>query len=307
MDEPWRLPAEVMCRVQREKTWYSGQRGCMLSPCQGQNGNPGQDVNGKSLSGTITVIQETPNLIFTHHQVDDTGALEFTANSTGQLLLHARAPQHPTAEHVIPAGTGGPVTVNFALPLGQNVKVRVVDSAGNGVPGAALRVRYDEPEKPTRRVAFETDDLTDGDGYLLLQNVGIQVPFVVDVLAPNYPPASSKLTKLNAGAAQMQDIALGQPGATVVVGLNDKAGNPVSGAGVMLLADPAGLPAESRGSWLHQRAFRQRAATSSLGNVRFTGVPPGHIIVRVKTASDTIEHRGTAVSNQELQVSLVLP
>ena len=41
MDEPWRLPAEVMCRVQREKTWYSGQRGWILSPCQGQNGNPG--------------------------------------------------------------------------------------------------------------------------------------------------------------------------------------------------------------------------------------------------------------------------
>ena len=209
---------------------------------------------------------------------------------------------------MIPAGTGGPVTVDFALPVGQNVKVRVVDSAGNGVPGAALRVRYDEPEKPTRRVAFETDDITDGDGYLLLQNVGIQVPFVVDVLAPNYPPASSKLTKLNAGAAQMEDIALGQPGATVVVGLVDKAGDPVSGAGVMLLADPggaacrvAGLLAASSG------AFRQRAVTSSLGNVRFTGVPPGRIIVRVKTAGDTLEHRGTAVSNQELQVSLVLP
>ena len=41
MNEPWRLPAEVMSRVQREKTWYSGQRGCILSPCQGQNGNPG--------------------------------------------------------------------------------------------------------------------------------------------------------------------------------------------------------------------------------------------------------------------------
>ena len=41
MDQPWRLPAEVMCRVQREKTWYSGQRGCILSPCKGQNGNPG--------------------------------------------------------------------------------------------------------------------------------------------------------------------------------------------------------------------------------------------------------------------------
>ena len=214
----------------------------------------------------------------------------------------------PTAEHVIPgAGTSGPVTVDFALPLGQNAKVRVVDSEGNGVLGAALRVRYHEPEKPVRRVAFETDDLTDGDGYLLLQNVGIQVPFVVDVLAPGYPPASSKQTKLNAGTTLMEDIVLGQPGATVVVGLVDKVENPVSGAGVMLLADPAGLPAAARGSWLHHRAFRQRAVTSSLGNVRFTGVPPGHIIVRVKTSSDTLEHRGTAVSNQDLQVSLVLP
>ena len=40
MDEPWRLPAEVMCRVQHEKTWSSGQRACILRPCQGQNGNP---------------------------------------------------------------------------------------------------------------------------------------------------------------------------------------------------------------------------------------------------------------------------
>ena len=40
---PLRLPmaAEVMCGVQHEKTWSSGQRGCILRPCQGQNGNPG--------------------------------------------------------------------------------------------------------------------------------------------------------------------------------------------------------------------------------------------------------------------------
>ncbi len=187
------------------------------------------------------------------------------------------------------------------------MKVRVVDSLGNGVPGAALRVRYDEPEKPSQRVSFETEERTDGDGYRLLQSVGIQVPFVVDVLAPNYPPTSSKLTKLAAGETQMEDIVFGQPDATVVVGLVDKVGNAVSGAGILLLADPAGLPADSRGSWLHHRAFRQRAMTSSLGNARFTGVPPGRIIVPVKTASDTLEHRATAVSNEELRVDLVLP
>ena len=49
MDEPWRLPAEVMCRVQREKTWYSGQRGCILAPCPCQNGNPGY-VGSRTIS-----------------------------------------------------------------------------------------------------------------------------------------------------------------------------------------------------------------------------------------------------------------
>ncbi len=41
MSKLWRLPAEVMCRVPHEKTWYSGQRGCILWPYQCQNGNPG--------------------------------------------------------------------------------------------------------------------------------------------------------------------------------------------------------------------------------------------------------------------------
>ena len=34
--------------IQREKTWYSGQRGCILSPCQGQNGNLGDDMGLKT-------------------------------------------------------------------------------------------------------------------------------------------------------------------------------------------------------------------------------------------------------------------
>ena len=122
-------------------------------------------------------------------------------------------------------------------PLGQDVQVRVVDAEGRSVPGAALRVRYHEPEKPIRRVAFETDDLTDGDGRMMLRDVGIEVPFVVDVLAPHHPPVSSERTRLAAGETEIEDIVLGERGATVVVGLVDKAGNPVSGARVMLLAD----------------------------------------------------------------------
>ena len=78
-------------------------------------------------------------------------------------------------------------------------------------------------------------------------------------------------------------------------------------AWVTLLAAPAWLPDAARGSWLHHRAFRQRAVASALGNGRFTGVPPGRIIVRVKTPTDSVEQREVAVSNQELRLSLTMP
>ena len=246
-------------------------------------------------------------MTFTSHDVDKSGLFEIVIDSERELVLHAAALNHPPAEQILPAGTTGVVTVNFMLPLGQNVQVKVVDALGQGVPGAALLVRYHELEKPVRRVSDDSGELTDGDGSLLLRDVGIQVPFIVDVLAPNYPPASSKLTKLAAGDTQMEDIVLGEPGATVVVELLDKTGDPAPDTWVTLLADPAGLTAESRGSWLHPRAFHQRAVTSPLGNARFTGVPPGRVIVRVKTPTDSTEQRAVAVSNQELRLSLVLP
>ncbi len=235
-----------------------------------------RNVDEVPLSGRITVIQETSSgVTFTHHEVDKTGLFKMAIDSEGELVLHASAPQHPAGERVIPAGTTGVVNVDFILPLGQDVQVRVVDDLGQGVPGAALRVRYHEPGKPLRRVGFDHKEVTDGDGRLTLRDMGIEVPFVVDVLAPHYPPISSNRTKLGEGKTEMEDIVLGKPGATVVVELVDKAGDPVADAGIRLLADPAGYPAEARGSWLHPLAFRQRAVTSAQGSARFTGVPPG--------------------------------
>ncbi len=268
-----------------------------------------RNVDQVPLSGRITVIQETRSgVTFTHHEVDKTGLFEVSmSDAQGGLVLHAAAPGHPAGERVIPAGTTGVVEVDFVLPLGQNVQVRVVDDLGQGVTGAALRVRYHEPGKPLRRVGFDHQEVTDGDGRLMLRGVGIQVPFFVDVLAPHYPPASSQRTKLDEGETKMDDVVLGKPSATVVVELVDKAGDPVSNAGVRLIADPAGYPAEARGSWLHPLAFRQRAVTSAQGHVRFTGVPPGRILVRVKTPTSATQQQGVAVSGEELRLSLRTP
>lgn len=266
-----------------------------------------QNVNGFALPGKITVIQEVPHLRFTTHEVEEDGLFRFTGDSQGELVLHAAAKGYPPAEQVIPAGSTGIVTVNFVLPLGQDVEVRVVDANGYAVAGAELRVRYHEPDKPIRRVSFEREEVTDGDGRFLLQDVGIGVPFVVDVLAPKYPPVSSRLTKLAEGETQMEEINLGELAATVVVEVLDKGLFPVPDASVTLLADPAGLAPEDRDSWLHHRSYRQRSVTSKLGNAQFSGVPPGRIVVRVKTATSAAEQRAVAKSNEELRIRLEVP
>lgn len=263
-----------------------------------------RDTNGAFLSGTITIFQQGRQMIVTDHQVDATGNFRIASDAGGGIVVYAEAQGHPPAEKEIPAGATGFVPLNFVLPLGQDVRGRVIDARGKGVPGASVRVRYHEPGKPVRRVSFNGDEHTDGDGRFLFHSVGIQVPFYVDVYAVDYVAASSKRTKLAAGAATMDDIVLGEPGASVVVNLRDKSGSPVSGSGVMLFADPAGLSSEARGSWLHHKSFRQRAVTSALGNVRFSGVPPGRIIVRAKTSAESIEQRAVAVSAQELRLTL---
>lgn len=99
-------------------------------------------------------------------------------------------------------------------------------------------------------------------------------------------------------------IALDKRGASVVVQVLEKEERAVRHAAVTLLADPAGLGAEARGSWPCPQAFRKHGVTSRLGNVRFRGVPPGRIIVRVKTVDSATEERAVMSEGQELRLTL---
>ena len=76
---------------------------------------------------------------------------------------------------------------------------------------------------------------------------------------------------------------------------------------VTLFADPDNYPDTARGSWLFPRGFRQRAVTSPLGNVRFSGVPAGRIIVGIKTPDANVEERATAKGGDELLLTLRVP
>ena len=173
------------------------------------------------------------------------------------------------------------------------------------MPGVALSFRYHEPEKPVRTMTFDTEEITDGDGRFKFRNVGTGAPFVVDAHAPSHVAATSRQFTVREGRNRpLEDIVLPDFGATVVTSLLDGDNAPVRGAVVTLIANPAGSSPEAHGSWLNHRSFRQRKTTSSLGNVRFSGVPAGRIIIRTKGRLSEVEERTSVIEGQELRLEL---
>ncbi|MXY67480.1 MAG: carboxypeptidase regulatory-like domain-containing protein [Acidobacteriia bacterium] len=261
--------------------------------------------NGESISGTITVIEKGPPLVVSHSPVGKTGAFRIHADTAKGLVVHARAPDHASAEELVASGTSGSVALAFLLPVGQAVEGRVVDVGGNGVPGASLRVRYHEPGRPIRTVALDSEEITAGDGRFKFRNVGAGVPFVIDVHVRSHVAVTSQQFTVNLGAGQpLEEIVLRNSGATVVASLRGADDEPSGGVAVTLIADPAGRAPEEHGSWLHYRSFGQRTTTSPLGTVRFTGVPPGRIIVRAKGRLGEVEERASVIEGQQLRLDL---
>lgn len=115
--------------------------------------------------------------------------------------------------------------------------------------------------------------------------------------------SSSRSLRGRADRSRM-DIVLRESSSTVLVKVLEKSGSPLADADVFLVADPAGLPPKADGSWVHHRSFRRMGTTSSPGNIRFTGVPPGRFIVRAEADSASIEERTVVFSGQESTVVL---
>ncbi len=236
-----------------------------------------QNVIGNPLGGTVDIIKDGPDLRVTSYIVEDDGHFNISADSGTGVLVYASAEDHPPDERYIQPGASGAVRLDFVFPMAQDVEGRGVDSRGQGVADATVQVRYHEPDRPQRRTAFHELHSTDGDGYFMLSDVGIGVPFYVDVFAQDYRPRVSPRTMQAAGETHLEDIALVDEGGTVLVRVHDMSGSPAPAIQVALLADPAGYRTEERGSLLLSRAFHQQETTSRFGNVRFTGVPPGRI------------------------------
>ena len=82
---------------------------------------------------------------------------------------------------------------------------------------------------------------------------------------------------------QIESVVIGSIGATVVVHVTDEGGASVNDVGVALVANPSGYKTDEYGSLLHGNAYTQTKQSSSFGNARFNGVPPGEIRIHAWT------------------------
>ena len=124
-DEPWRLPAEVMCRVQREKTWYSAQRGCIPVTVPGPK--------WKSwLKESLRVQSEWSSL---QHELE-------VARKIQQDIVPCKFPAFPDRGDIdvygqmIPARQVGGDFFDFFLLDDNRLGFVIGDVSGKGVPAA---------------------------------------------------------------------------------------------------------------------------------------------------------------------------
>ena len=132
-----------------------------------ENEGPLSSADGNPLEGEIVVFSETPHFGSERHEVGKDGSFRFGDNSADGRAILARAAGHAYIEHHDLRGQSGTIRAESALPAGQEITGRGLDGAGRGVEEATVQIRYHEPNKSSRRVFYDEDLRTDGDGTFL--------------------------------------------------------------------------------------------------------------------------------------------
>ena len=127
-------------------------------------------------------------MVANYYKVDKTGSFRITTDSQGELVIHAAAARHASAERVLPSGTSGTISINFALPLAQDIQVVWSIHWAMGCRMLPFRSATTNRTNLYRRLLFGPDERTDGDGRFLIRDVGIQVPFGVTCSHPTTLP-----------------------------------------------------------------------------------------------------------------------
>ncbi len=240
------------------------------------------DASRQPVSGDVTVLQGTTHVKSTNYRTGGDGVALLNIDPTSRATIVAKADGYVSQEiSVMVSGASPSPTLEFVLPRSSVVTGRVVDRAGNAVPGAAVRIGY---PGELRTFVFEQEAgvfRSDEFGYFALPFVAQGKPFVIEATADDWLPAFS--VRLLASGEQLQGVTviLDRLGATVRGKVVDATGAPVTGAYVRLHASAKdeGYPAEAMQSRSLHAAANRRARTGVDGSFEFRGVPSGEAVL----------------------------
>jgi hypothetical protein len=199
---------------------------------------------------------------------------------------------------VIPAPEEGNFQIDFELEPAVSTSGHIVDSAGQPVSGALIRIIY-PGEAPPPRDYEETGNVeTDSLGRFHLPFVKSQSRFLLEIVKPGLLPAHSQ--ELAAGGKPITNIVIPvqfKTGLTVSGRVVDDAGMPVEGAwvGFFYQADPTVAPGVARNSQSDTvRGGYTKVETGPDGRFSVSGLPAAPF--RVVVAHPNGRHAPTRAS-----------
>lgn len=223
------------------------------------------------------VAWREPGGKFRNADSDDHGRFLVNVLADRQVSLTATAGRHISERKVIPALEEGNFQIDFELEPAVSTSGHIVDSAGQPVSGALIRIVY-PGEAPPPRDYEETGNVeTDSLGRFHLPFVKSQSRFVLEILKPGLLPAHSQ--ELTARGKPIANIVIPvqlRPGLTLSGRVVDDAGAPVEGAWVRFSyqADPSVAPSVARASQSETvRGGYTKAETGPGGRFSVSGLP----------------------------------
>ncbi|MEM7164210.1 MAG: sigma-70 family RNA polymerase sigma factor [Planctomycetota bacterium] len=259
-------------------------------------------------------------------RTDVEGHFELSGLVPGSVELRGHASDFvPMIERGIRVEAGVATEVTLVLEAGVAISGLVVDSAGNPIPGARVRVRpvvatNDETSGELQAVQpYAPGVTTTSDGAFELNQLRSGVEYRGDVRALGYTTGIIEPFVVPDGGGELPEVVLGE-GARWTGVVVDAAGDPVLGADVQVAAGPIadGVLGEALRERLRAGASTATTRTDAAGQFELRGVTPGQRRLRVSARgytpylSDAVEltegqvHDVTVVLERGLEISGVV-
>ena len=247
------------------------------------------DGAGEPLEGARAMYRSTPastamtggrdsfaNMISRHARSDAEGRFSLKGLPAGEGMLTVQSENRVPFNETLTLPAASDAERVFTLDEGLSVVVRIVDDAGDPVPGVTLRLSPEQPDQERQRLSYHASDTrgeSDADGTVTLRAL-TPGRYRVSVDAPEHFGDFEPI-EITAETERLDDLVL-QRGLEITGSVTEADGRPITGARVHAHAMPT---TAARGMQLSRQS-----ETDAEGAFRIGGLPEGTYRVSIRDA-----------------------